>query len=241
MGIFIVVLIIGIIGFYISSNVTKIRKRKKQLDSILNSTDDFTASLTVNNYDGRYLFSVDDQRKKILYIDDEGIKHLLDFENIISVEVMEDSDITYSKSTTRTIGGGIIGGIIGGGAGAIVGGLSGSSKGKKKVTEIKIKILLRNYYTSTIYIDCLNIDGSVEKDSLIYKLANEEAWKIADKLSVAIDAVDREEKSQQANSVEHSPSSKPSIADELEKLYSLKEKGIISDEEFTKLKEKLMQ
>ena len=67
-----------------------------------------------------------------------------------------------------------------------------------------------------------------------------EARQIADRLGVVIDLMDREAKITSVESVENKPLPNNSIADELEKLYALKNKGIISEGEFTKLKEKLL-
>lgn len=218
------------------------KTQQEELDSIINNTNDFSASFTIRNKNCQYLISVDDNRRKILYaIVNEDIKHIFDFENVISVEILEDSNTTYSKSSTRAIGGGLLGGIIGGGVGAIVGGLSGSSKGKKKIKEIQVKILLRNYSIPAIYIDCLKSNGvDWDSDSFICKNAIEEAKQIVDKLSVIIDLIDREAKSTQNNSIKNSTTPKVSIADELEKIYHLKEKGIISEDEYEKLKTKLL-
>ena len=243
MSTFIITIFIGLF-IIISSLILVFHEKAKQeeFDSIINNTDDFSASFTIKNSNYQYLISVDDNRRKILYVSvKDDIKHIFEFENVISVEILEDSNTTYSKSSARTIGGGLLGGIIGGGVGAIVGGLSGSSKGKKKIKEIQVKILLRNYSIPAIYIDCLNSNGvNCDSDSLTYKNAIEEARQIADKLSVIIDLIDRETKSTQNNSFENPAIPKDSVADELEKIYRLKEKGIISEEEYEKLKAKLL-
>lgn len=245
MGVLIVILIVPIIfiGLFITISNQNQKDRQRQLDSVLENTENFSASFTVKNNDSRYMFCIDDNKRKILcIIANDDTNHLFDFENVISAEIIEDCNTTYSKSSARTIGGGVIGGIIGGGAGAIIGGLSGNNKGKKKVKEIKVKILLRNYPSTTIYLECLrNEQTEWDTDGIVYKLANEEATKILDKLSVIIDLVDREEKSKQNTLAEIPSSSTNSIADELEKIYSLKEKGIISVEEYDKLKTKLLQ
>jgi hypothetical protein len=218
------------------------KKRQRGLESIIKKTDDFSETFKVSNYDSRYLFSIDENRRKIIYLVANDARYCFQFENVISVEILEDSTSVYSKSSLRTIGGGVVGGIIAGGAGAIVGGLSGSYNGKKKVSEITVKILLRNYSTPAIYIYCFQSTvGQVSADSLMCKLATEEARKIADKLSVVIDMIDREEKAKQQDLLECSLSTKASIADELEKLSSLKEKGIISQEEFERFKDKLLK
>lgn len=222
--------------------VSNVNKRKEQLNSILKSTKNFSSSFTVINSDGRYLISTDDNRRKILYIvDNSNKKHIFDYENLISVEILEDSNTTFSKSTLRAIGGGLIGGVIGGGVGAIVGGLSGSNNGKKKIKEVQVKILLRNYSKSAIYINCLESSGvNWDSDSSVYTNAIKEARRIADKLSVIIDLIDRETKTTKTSSIKHSDSPDTSIANEIERLYSLKKKGIISEEEYEKLKAKLL-
>ena len=236
------ILIIAIFVIWLVVSISNQKERGRQLDSALKSVNNFSASFTVKNYDNKYLFCVDDSKRKILYhIEKDGTEHLFDFDNVISVEVIEDSNVTFSKSSMRTIGGGIIGGIIGGGAGAIVGGLSGENKGKKKVKEIKVKILLRNYSTPALYIECLpNNQIEWDSDSSIYELTIKEAREISDKLSVIIDLIDREEKTKQIELMGNQAPTKSSIADELEKLHSLREKGIISEDEYIKLKEKLL-
>ena len=243
MGVLIVILIVAIIVIGLLITISNQKDRQRQLDSALESTENFSTSFTVKNYDSRYMFCVDDNKRKILcIIANDDTNHLFDFENVISVEIIEDCNTTYSKSSARTIGGSVIGGIIGGGAGAIIGGLSGNNKGKKKVKEITVKILLRNYPSSTIYLECLrNQQTEWDTDGNVYKNAKKEATKILDKLSVIIDLIDREEKSKQNTLAEIPSSSTNSIADELEKIYSLKEKGIISVEEYDKLKTKLLQ
>lgn len=231
-----------IISILKSIGISKTQDRGRKLDSILMNTDYFSPSLTVMHCNCQYLISFDDDRRKILYTTaNEYIKHIFEYKNVISVEKIEDSNITFSKSTTRTIGGGIIGGVIGGGAGAIIGGLSGDSKGERTVREVKIKILLRNYQTTAIYIDCLALDFEIKTDCDYYRTITNETRKILDKFSVIIDLIDREEKSKQNTLAEIPSSSTNSIADELEKIYSLKEKGLISVEEYDKLKTKLLQ
>lgn len=235
----IVLVIIFIICLVVS--IINQNSRKEHLNSILRRNDNFSASFTVENHESRYLFCVDDNRKKILYIiEEDSVEHLLNFENIISVEIIEDSNITFTKSSTRTIGGGIVGGLIGGREGAIIGGLSGDSKGEREVLEVKVRLLLRNYSVPSIYIECLRNEGlEHNSNDLIYKCAIEEARKISDKLSVIIDLVDREERAQQIESI-GKQTSNTSIADELEKLHSLKDKGVISEDEYNKLKNNLL-
>lgn len=166
---------------------------------------------------------------------DTSIKSIK-YEDVIKIEIIEDGNTISSRSTSRTIGGAIVGGAILGGAGAIVGGLSGNTKSSKKVSSIKIKILLRsavdNSYTFELLKSTeLNLSKTLEKQSYdsIMKTANE----IKNILEVIIDKVDSASKSQSHNNIQ-------SIADELEKLVMLKERGVLSEEEFIEEKRKLL-
>ena len=169
------------------------------------------------------------------------------FDQIISVEILEDNTLLSSKSTTRTVGGALLGGAFAGGAGMIVGGLSGDSAQKKKVSMVSVKIRIRDYSTPSLLITCfdaLKLTGHKEiktTDGLfgqIYKDELQNAQKIADYVSVIIDEVDRQDK--QLHMAQPVSSSNSSIADELAKLASLKEQGILTDEEFHIQKTKLL-
>ena len=238
MFMFLLIFIIIIIVIVIKEN----KKRKNLLDSILNNTNNFTASFIIRNWEERYMIAIDDDRRKIIYINEnKNIKQIFEFKDVISVNLIEDSNIIYSKSAARTIGGGIIGGIIGGGAGAVIGGLSGSSEGSKVIDSIKVKILLQNNQTSAIYIDCLNSSVGTRSDSFTYKLAIEEAIKITDKISVIINLIEREGKSTHIDSDENKSTNIFSLTEELEKLYNLKEKGIVSEDEYEIIKKELIR
>lgn len=219
-------------------------ERQEALDHARRYTEGFLPTFTVHNFDSRYSFSIDEKNRKILYlIANSKERHLIDFENVISVEIIEDSNRTFSKSSLRTIGGGVVGGIVGGSAGAIIGGLSGTTHEKKNISKIAVRILLRNYSTPSLYIYCLNTDltsmGEALSSEHPYCIdAMREAREIADHISVIIDMMDREYQHQENMSIAK-PETK-SIADELEKLCALKDKGILSAEEFEKQKEKLL-
>ena len=126
-----------------------------------------------------------------------------------------------------------------GGSGAIIGGLSGSSKEKKKVSNIKIKLLVRNLDNPSIELVCyegeeIDVNGSL--GNMTYKSIMSKAQEIIDHLNVIIDWVDKIEKQTPKQSFEPCLS----VADEIEKLLKLKEKGIISAEEFQIQKKRLL-
>lgn len=219
------------------------QERKEKLDKANIPTSDFKGTIKIEDHYAIYSFAIDEKKRKIMIVtadnsDAPAKKRYIDFADIISVELLEDSNIAFSKSTMRTIGGGLIGGAIAGGAGAVIGGLSGDSKMKKEVSKIEIKILLRNQSSPAYTIRCYNGYTPMEVSSSDYNIITKTAIEIVDHISVIIDMMDREYQHQE-NMLISEPKAQ-SVADELEKLCALKDKGILSQEEFEKQKEKLL-
>ena len=232
-----IILVVFLIIVFSSANseFNKWENKKREFAEANAPSEEFRATTIISGIQTFYSFAIDQEKKKIMVItaedrDSELRKHIIDFSDIISVELLKDSNVSYSKSTMRTIGGGIVGGVIAGGAGAIVGGLSGGSKEERTISNISVKLLLRNLNLTSITMECLK-NGSIldNSDSPFIK----EAQSIIDHVSVIIDLVDKENGVQKRKSTS-------SIADELEKLYALKEKGILTEEEFQMQKNKLL-
>ena len=193
-----------------------------------------------------YIFAVDQNRKKIAYIK-KYYKEVVPFEQIISVEILEDNAILHQKSSLRTIGGAVVGNVVAGGAGMIVGGLSGGTKQNKTVSRVQVKVKLRNINHPSFTIDCFNcktmtIEGKpIKPDSMqgsLYKQGLNDAQRIADTISVIIDATDREQKN--TLHITQKKTLTGSVADELSKLADLKAKGILTDEDFNTQKQALL-
>ena len=243
--IILVIVVVIVIGAAINSaDKQKSSNRKDVLDAKIDKLPNKDSFKKIFGQKNRYAFILDDIDRKIYYLSTNSTKEV-SFNQIISVEILEDNTLLSSKSTTRTIGGALLGGALAGGAGMVVGGLSGDSKQKKKVSKVLVKIKFRDYSTPSLEIPCfvaseLTWSGEVKTDDVdwwLYKEELQNAQKIADYVSVIIDEVDRQEK--QSQSVESS-FVKSSVADELAKLASLNEQGILTDEEFRAQKEKLL-
>ena len=206
---------------------------------------DFTPSQKVEGVMFAYIFAVDKKHRKVAYLYGTQ-ERVFSFEDIINVELSEDSATVASKSTMRTIGGTLVGGAIAGGAGAVVGGLSGNTNLKKEVSLVQVKIGLRNLEEPAVIINCFDYismgHGEVAKKNNLswdrYKQGLEHAKKIIDLVSVIIDDVDRSEKKDLHYS--NTTNSTMLVADELAKLSDLKNKGILTEEEFLKQKNKLL-
>lgn len=229
-----------------NSKKKEVAERSERLNKVQSSVDDFKPSITITGIDNLYRFSVDNDSRKILLIRN-GMKTIIPFDKIICVSIEEDNTQIMSKSSLRTVGGTLIGGALAGGAGAIVGGLSGNTTIKKKISKVQVILKLRDLNNPSISIDCFNartmtIEGKNEvknsgMNGEIYKKGLKDAQKIADLVGVIIDQVDQMQKTSQP--IQKLQSSSDTIAN-LERLASLKEKGIITEEEFQIQKQQIL-
>ena len=181
-------------------------------------------------------FAIDKTNETFLAINDFDDFKIGKFKDIIKVEYVENGKSISSKSSMRTLGGAAIGGVLAGGAGMVVGGLSGKSTDHKEINGIAVKILLRDVdcpeYTLKLYMGVLK----TKEDPSLYQEIKESAIKIVDLISVVIDQVD-EGKTPLINS---EPTKNSNIVDELTKLANLKAQGLLTEEEFSYLKNKLI-
>ena len=240
--IFVVAILLAVIvGLTVGAQTDKENKEKADaMNQALTTVPDFSPTMKIVGLHSSYLFATDNVHQAMVYMRG-ATPQIFKYEDIISVELIEDNTIISSKSTGRTIGGAVLGGVVAGGVGAIVGGLSGTSKQHNLHSSVKVKILLRNSPVPSIEIPCfdvstMSVDGKpVKDDDIFYRQGKSQATRITDTLTVIIDAVDR------ANQASQVATSAPaSIAEEIAKLAVLKEKGILTDEEFAQQKAKLL-
>lgn len=246
--IFIVIIVVGANAS--SKKQEEIKQKGEKLNNTANSKYHIAAQ--VDGIQSSFKFIVDDIDKKVIILYPSSASKTIPYADIMGVEILENGSTVHSKSMMRTVGGALVGDILAGGAGMIVGGLSGNSKQIKKVSSVTVIIKLRNLSEPSVDIVCFNAPehiGSKEiktnDDSVLgieYREAAKSATRIAQLIGVIIDENDRQEK--QANS-NHANSniieSGHSDIDALEKLATLKEKGLISDEEYAAMKAKIIK
>lgn len=213
------------------------------MEEKISSMSDFVPSQKIVGVEDFYTFMIDDTHEQICYLDSTK-KHIIPYDKIIKVELIEDGTTISSKSTMRTIGGTLVGGMLAGGVGAVVGGLSGNSKNLKKVSAIQVKISIRDLNVPSITIDAFNArtmttDGKpIKPDGLsgyLYQKGISDANKIVDLITFIIDKIDHK-----SNNSETSTQPTISIASEIQKLAELKNQGILTQEEFDSQKAKLL-
>lgn len=241
-GVFLLV-IVGVFAVLIGALVIALirtnRKTKARQESAIRAAisenQDFSAS-KVYKGDGTnsYYLAIDDSKEKVLYVFDTT-KVLCDFKDIVAVEIIEDGEVTTSsKSVAGTVGGAIIGGVVAGGVGAIVGGMTGKSTSHSQILSLKVHVLIRNQPVQSFDILCYSGDGNVEKFTYIraYEAASKRARDLFDMFKLIIDKSDVNESIQERNT--------KSTVEELKELAELHEKGVISDDEFSKMKQRII-
>lgn len=191
----------------------------------------FTASRTVENTrdfvsDSYFALTIDHEHDEMCYCN--GTKKVFfSFSNIISADLLIDDLVTVSEKSV-SIGKAIVGGVVAGAAGAIIGGTSGKSYTSRIVSSIKIHILLRN--TEPSVIDISFLPGPTEMYQCKEKIARE----MMDLFKIALDKV-------RTRNVPVMETNTLSAAQELEKLASLYERGLITQEEFAAMKLRVLQ
>ena len=184
--------IIFIAVLQVISNSQKAKEREEQNANKIAGLENFTLSKEVKGVDNIYTFAVDVVHQKIAYIKGDYTK-ILQFSDIMSVDIVEDSITIWQKSSMQTVGRAIVGGVIGGGTGAIIGGLSGNTKQGKKVSKVQVIIKIRDINNPTLTIDCFDSNAmgmgkEVDSNDIIYKQGLNHAQRIADLLTIILDA-----------------------------------------------------
>ncbi len=118
--------------------------------------------------------------------------------------------------------------------GLVVGGLSGKKQSDDVVSRVDLRIVVNNIKEPTYVINLL--DQEVKKSSWHYSSALEKAKKWHNIISVIIKKAD-ENKNIASMAVQNHTIS---IADEITKLNDLREKGVLTTDEFNNLKNKLL-
>lgn len=154
------------------------------------------------------------------------------FADIVSSEVIVDSESIIKTDRVNQISGAVVGGLLTGGIGALVMAMGASKKQIDKVNKIQLKILTTQTHNPihTILFYHKNSWG-IPKSSL------EDANKWYDLISVAIKESQVATKNAE---VQESASITPSLSDELLKLSNLRSNGLLTDDEFTNAKKKLI-
>lgn len=138
-------------------------------------------------------------------------------------------------------GGALIGGLAFGGLGAVIGGLSGQRTSSTKVGKVDLRVIVNRTKAPVHTVNLMHHES--ETRGLLYNEAMRNATHWHSLIKVLINQADREDEATEAKSNSgHSGSAQTaSVADELEKLGKLRDKGMLTDAEFTAQKTRLLR
>ncbi|SEE63996.1 hypothetical protein SAMN04487765_3528 [Tenacibaculum sp. MAR_2010_89] len=233
-----ILLIIGSV-ILIRDNRKKREGKIKQSKMLLNQLENFSATKKIVQPWG--VIAIDEENKKIAIKEEIGSLATYSYDDIMRTEILQDGEITYRKSSK--VGQIIDGLILADISGAIFGGvLPREGSEVNEVKAVDLKIVIKDVHKPSFNLRFFDAHREKEKrgenflaDSheIAYEkaLSNLKNWK--DILEIIIDKSNSEKK--------HTSNNISSVSDELIKLNDLKEKGILSEEEFVIEKKKVLK
>ncbi|SDJ43923.1 Short C-terminal domain-containing protein [Ferrimonas sediminum] len=216
---------------------------KKQMRQSIEALAEFTPSQQLMANDGNTGIALDESSQKLCVIRQGTLEPelaLLEYRDLLSVEMFEDGLTVTRTARGSQIGGALLGGLALGGVGAIVGGLSGKKVASDKIQRIDLRLLVN--CTERPVLDINLMDVEAKKGGGVYNAAMEQARHWHGLLEVLIQRADRDDERQAPEAVqpEPQPVSAISVADELQKLAELHRQGVLTDTEFVAQKMKLL-
>lgn len=226
---------IGALVIYLIAVTNQRREEwEARIEEQVKKQKDFTPTKIVRNgksmYFPYYYFAVDTARQEMFFLSPtQEIR--FHYRNIVMANMQVNNDVTETHKSA-SLGGAVVGGVLGGGLGAVVGGSSmGTSTSVSKATKISVHILLRNMDVNSINVECLVSGDGLQTWTNEYKEAYSNAQSIFDISRLAIDEIDLGVKNVAAQN---------SSIEGLKELANLRSQGLITEEEFSVMKAKII-
>lgn len=237
--VFLFIAVAVIVGIVQGNNISK---RKQEMELKLKSIDDFNSTQQIIGCDGKSGLAIDEAQRKLCLITNNGksvSQRVIDYKDILSVELFEDGTSVTKTVRSSQIGGALVGGLLLGGVGALVGGLSGKTETSGKINRIDLRLIVND--TNAPLHDVAFMNFADKKDGIIYTQAMQTARRWHGILEVLVRRADAEEKSFDSKEREvQSALPSTSVADEIKKLADLHQSGLLTLDEFQQQKTRLL-
>lgn len=188
---------------------------------------------------------LDERHKKIIFLyPNQPSPFIYDFRDIYESEVLIDGNMVTNTTRSSQLAGAFIGGVLAGGPGMVVGGLSGETTTNKTVNRVDLRVVVNDTNQPNHVINFLMAPINEANHEPIpirtgsYKY--EEAIKEVDHWHSLLSIIINNETTEKKMLQNHTHSAHYSVADEINKLLQLREKGVITTEEFERLKRNLL-
>lgn len=227
-------ILVGIIIMVIyalkSAHNDKIKNQQdaELLQNVLDEMNDFSPEKIIQNDFPVFYVALDDNKNEMFCFSNSiGVRFR--YRDVICAEILIDDNVVETHKSA-SIGGALVGGMVAGSLGAVIGGTnSGSSTSIKKVSSLKIHILLRNAQMDSF--DIIAHEGfEADTSTKGYKELYDKVQSIYDMFRLAMD---------KAKTYRKNITNKTKI-EELKELVQLKELGLITSEEFEIMKRKMI-
>lgn len=211
---------------------------ENRIEQFLRDIHSFNLSQFFVSTDRKVGIAIDETTKRIaIWVN--YASRIFDARDILEFEIVEDGHTVNKVSRGSQAGGAIVGGALFGGIGAAVGGLSGKSKSKSKVTSLYMKIIVNDQKNPIVTLKYLDDPAGTSQDGFVYKTALQKIYHWHGLLTVLIRQA-TEIRDENIRSIKLVGDANLSVADELSKLSTLLEKGVITQAEFNIQKTKLL-
>ena len=179
---------------------------------------------------------IDTENRKIILASkkEEPEVFVYSYKDILKSEIIEAGNAISSTNRMSQVAGAAIGGILTGGVGVIVGGLSGSKKTVNTSTNLSVNVIVNDINRPLFQVDFLI--SEVKTSSSRYKDAMKKAQELHALISVLIKQADTEDNQEMA--VNQTVTN--SLADELKKISDLFQQGILTQDEYNKIKARII-
>lgn len=244
MGVILFILILGVVVFVALSQLNgndseideaKASAREKILAVVSETNVKFKASRVIVEPNSEFGFALDASSKKWMLVLSRGARFVCyNFNDLISYEVVDNGTEILSSN----VGNAAIGGVLFGAVGAIAG-ASASREISKTCNDLHIEVIVNDIQTPRYILTLIKEECS--RESPQYKAKSNFVKELTSLLAYITANVSEKPVAEPQCKIETSgKSGVVDIYDELEKLHGLKEKGIITEEEFQKKKESML-
>jgi hypothetical protein len=189
-----------------------------------NFNDEKTIDIVSINVYKQISFDFTNKKLAIIDVIANSLEYV-QFEKIIECEIIEDNTTIMKGGIGRAV----VGGVLAGGIGAVVG--STTRKSSDMVRNLSIRIITNDISNALVLITL--IDQEIKRDITVYKNCMSAAQEI---YSTIISIIESNKKLLGDSTAEVTKS----IANQIRDLGKLKEEGLITEEEFTAKKSKLL-
>ncbi len=175
--------------------------------------------------------AINKEKKELYFLFNDELDKLIKYESIIECKIMENSNIVNSGGIGRAI----VGGLIAGDSGAIVG--ANTRKSKNIVSSLSIRIVTKEIDEPLYTLELL--DYQIDTNKPLYANFYKQAMEFANSVYATIQAIIKDNDNTNVVETKQELNSTNGL-EQLEKLAELKDKGIITQEEFEETKKKIL-